>query len=220
MAKAIFQEDQPTPPGLLPTDDLKEDIKARFFLTQEHAQAAVKGAWQIGLALTVLRERIGFGEWENFLIEDACIPLSTARRWMKFAEHPYHKVLGFTSISEAMRELRVGAVKPAQPKDDLSAADRRIMELDRLRESEQKLKKRESELELKIENMTQQIDHFAIHTSKDKKLMQSRNVLKERQDEIKQMQSHINKLESENTDLRRENAGLKKKIKLLERRKK
>ena len=199
---------------------MSPEQRARYYHGQyvRYAGDALQAAWKCGEALAEVRSSLKQGDWLPWL-QSAGISKSAGYRFMALFEGHKLPALGsFQSMTAALKSLPKPKPDPAAEPDaepKLTAAEKRLVERDRLIEQAKAAEERAQQAEQERDEARQTAEHFEAEAKVAEGFQRGRDVLEERQAEIRQRNHRISELESENGELKRENHGLRRAVKEL-----
>ena len=216
----------------LPVENLKKEILSHVGNCRQLARRTVEEAWQAGRYLDELKSRLEHGQWGTWL-KQAGINQETARRFMLIAGgHRHNQIGGFLSIDEAFKALPgpdpASSARPAPkpdtfddaspveempPATELTPTEKRLIEEDQLKSTVALAGEQIADLERRVEEKDQVIQHYETGEKVSQGFIQGRDVIEARHEEIRQLKYSLNNCLEENASLKRELFGLKKALK-------
>ena len=184
------------------------------------ARRTVREAWYAGQALQRVKDTSVHGAWMPWLKSEG-VSLDMQKRCRAiYAGHQIGDLRQFASVAAALRALPKPEPKsePDLPTDkpaELTPAEKRLVERDKLVEQAKAAEERAQAAEQAGREAHQMAEHFEAEAKVAGGFQRGRDVIEERQAEIRQLKHRIYELEAENGELKRENHGLRRVVKEL-----
>ena len=185
-----------------------------------HGRNMVVSAWNAGQYLTEMKHRIEHGEWTKWL-ESNSIHDRLAQRCIKIGEIPGPDVAHFNTLEEAYRSIKQIASPPDHPEIQdqpipLTAAEKRIVEMDKLRQEAAHAGQQLTEERAKREEAERVSAAFQSRSSNEEGFEEDRSIINQERERTKQHTTRIKELQDENKELQIEAMALKRVIKTKE----
>ena len=203
---------------------MREEAIAQFERFRTLARRTVREAWHAGKALSGVRDATEHGEWYPWLDESGISKRMAQRLIQLYSGHEMRQLDAFDSVDAALKALPKPQTRtepepepePEPVADDppkLTPSEKRLMEMDALKEQAKEAEERARAAEQRAEEAEQARTHAESELKVQDGYQKGRDVLTERQEEVRQLKHRIGELESECTSLKREVHGLKRALK-------
>lgn len=186
-----------------------------------HGRNMVAAAWNAGQYLTEMKSRIEHGEWTKWLQANNIHP-RLAQRVMQIGTIPSTDSLRFNTLEEAYKSTKQieasTETTPDHPEiqdqpTPLTAADKRIIEMDNLRSETVSAQQQLAEERAKREEAERVAAAFKSRSDHEQGFEEDRSIIGQERERARQYATRIIELQNSNKELQMETMALKRVIK-------